>query len=234
MKTANAVLPIKFLSLILLATTACSSPQRAPEEVDEVAIQTPEQAKKALADGNSRFLMKRTISQDFSAQIQKTQDSQKPYAIVLSCLDSRIPPEIVLDQGIGDIFVARVAGNIENSDILGSMEFGTAVAGAKLIVVMGHTKCGAVKGACQGAKLEHLTDLLKKIEPSVQSVKASEPKFDPHSYAHIDRVAEENVTRTVSSIRKKSATLSSLEKAGKLKIVGAMYDLASGKVTWTD
>ena len=160
--------------------------------------------------------------------------TEKPYAVILSCLDSRIPPEVVFDQGIGEVFVARVAGNIENDDILGSLEFGTAAMGAKLIVVMGHTKCGAIKGACQNVKLGHLTALLDKIQPAVAQVKSTNPKFNPQSYEDIDHVSVANVMMTVENIRKKSQVIRDLEAQNKIRIVGAMYDISSGKVTFYD
>lgn len=193
---------------------------------------TPQEELDALKAGNLRFIANEKADHDFHYQIDKTKDGQKPYAVILGCLDSRVAPEIVFDQGIGEVFVARVAGNIENNDILGSMEFGTAITGAKLIVVLGHTKCGAVKGACNDAKLGHLTQLLDKIQPAVKKVKASHAKFDSNSYADIDLVAEENVKITVDAIRKKSKVIRDLESQNKVKLVGAMYDISSGKVTF--
>ena len=164
----------------------------------------------------------------------KTKEEQKPNGVVLSCLDSRVPVEIVFDQGIGDLFVVRIAGNIENTDILGSIEFGTAVYDAKLIVVLGHTKCGAIKGACNNVKLGNLTSVLDKIQPAVQKVKSMTPKFDPNSYEHIDLVSEENVRQTVARIRRGTEVIRKLEADGKIQIVGAMYDISTGKVSFMD
>lgn len=190
----------------------------------------PQEELQALKDGNNRFLNNETRGHDFHYQINKTKDGQKPYAVVLSCLDSRIPVEIVFDQGIGQLFVGRIAGNIENNDMLGSMEFGTAVMGAKLIVVMGHTKCGAIKGACNNVQLGNLTGLLDKIQPAVKKVQSSIAKFDPNSYEHIDLVSEENVKMTVARIRSGSEVIRKLEAENKIQIIGAMYDISTGKV----
>lgn len=200
----------------------------------KAAPETPQQELEALKEGNRRFITNEKLGHNFHYQINKTKEGQKPYGVVLSCLDSRVPVEIVFDQGIGDLFVARIAGNIENTDILGSMEFGTAVYDAKLIVVLGHTKCGAIKGACNNVKLGNLTSLLDKIQPSVQKIKSMTPKFDPNSYAHIDLVSEENVRQTVARIRQGSEVIRKLEADGKIQIIGAMYDISTGKVTFMD
>jgi carbonic anhydrase len=222
-----------FLILILILICGCASRPH-----DEASFQkepeSPAEELQALKDGNIRFVSSQAEVQDFHFQINKTKDGQKPYAVILSCLDSRVPPEIVFDQGIGQVFVARVAGNIENPDILGSLEFGTALAGAKLIVVLGHTKCGAIKGACQNAKLGHLTALLSKINPAVKVVSRSNKKFDATSYEDIDLVSEENVRMTVINIRKKSKVIRDLETQNKVRLVGAMYDISSGKVTFQE
>jgi carbonic anhydrase len=155
-----------------------------------------------------------------------------PYAVVLSCLDSRIPPEIVFDQGIGDLFVARVAGNIENQDILGSLEFATQVKGSKLIVVLGHTSCGAVEGACQEVKMGNLTGLLSEIEPAVKKVSKSHPDLHKNSKEFVEHVSDENVKRTVKDLIRRSDIIQNLVKEGKLKVVGAKYDVATGKVSF--
>jgi carbonic anhydrase len=199
-----------------------------------IAPETPQQELEALKEGNRRFITSEKMGHDFHYQINKTKEGQTPYGVVLSCLDSRVPVEIVFDQGIGDLFVARIAGNIENNDILGSMEFGTALSGAKLIVVLGHTKCGAIKGACNNVKLGHLTALLDKIQPSVQKVKSSTPNFNPSSYEHIDLVSEENVRQTVARIRSGSEVIRKLEAEKKIQIVGAMYDISTGKVSFME
>lgn len=225
-KSIATLMPVLLAGVIISSAHAAKQTQAPP--------QTPQEELTALKEGNQRFISSEKVGHDFHYQINKTKDGQKPYAVILSCLDSRVPPEIVFDQGIGEVFVARIAGNIENDDILGSMEFGTAVTGAKLIVVMGHTKCGAVKGACQNVKLGFLTGLLDKIQPAVAQVKKSNPKFNPESYDDIDHVSEANVRMTVENIRKKSKIIRDLEAQNKILIVGAMYDISSGKVTFYD
>jgi carbonic anhydrase len=160
-----------------------------------------------------------------------TATAQHPKAVILSCLDSRVPVELVFDQGIGDIFVGRVAGNIEDEDQLGSMEFATKLAGAKLVMVLGHLRCGAVNGAADGAKLGNLTALLAKIRPAVDAVEGFKPEErNSSNAAFMEKAIEENVRMTVADIRKSSPVLAELEKAGDIKIVGAMYDLNTGKV----
>lgn len=202
------------------------------EEVDESVIQTPMQALAALKEGNERFLSGNTLNQDFKAQIEKTSDGQAPYATVLSCLDSRIPPEIIFDQGIGDVFVGRVAGNIEDSNMVGSFEFATAAVGTKIVVVMGHTSCGAVKGACGGVKLGVLTQLLAEIDPAVDVIQAANPGKNVCDAPLIDEISKQNVMKTIDDIRYLSPVMAELENEGKLMIVGAMYDITTGKVTW--
>lgn len=203
-------------------------------EVDESKISSPKAALDALKAGNERFVSGDIINQDFARQIEKTSAGQQPYATILSCLDSRIPPEIVFDQGIGDIFVGRVAGNIEDIHMLGSFEFATELSGTKLLVVMGHTSCGAVGGACANAKLGSLTQLLADIQPAVDLVKAKHPNKDVCAAPHLDEIAEENVIKTIHDIRERSPIISALESAGKLMVVGAMYDLTSGEVTFME
>lgn len=218
------------LLLTLLLVSSCASTNHLADPFIQPAPATPEQELQALKDGNHRFMMSEKAGHDFHYQIDKTKNGQTPYAVILSCIDSRVPPEIVFDQGIGEVFVARVAGNIDNTDILGSLEFGTALAGAKLIVVLGHTKCGAIKGACQNAKLGNLTSLLNKIQPAVKKVKISTPKFDSNSYDDVDHVSEENVKMTVARIRQKSGVIRDLERQHKIRLIGAMYDISSGQV----
>lgn len=191
------------------------------------SIATPDDALRELRDGNKRFLAGRMKNTNYKKQIAATKDDQHPHSVILSCLDSRIPPEIVFDQGIGNIFVARVAGNVEDTNILGSMEFATKVKGTKLIVVMGHTKCGAVKGALDDAKLGNLTELLSEIRPAIVGDK-SEPN------KQLDETSRNNVKMTMDDILKKSPVISELVKENKVEIVGAYYDLATGRVTFMD
>ncbi len=200
--------------------------------VDETAITTPDEAIQALKDGNLRFVSGDVLNQDFKAQIEATKGGQQPFAGILSCLDSRVPPEIVFDQGIGDVFVGRVAGNIEDVNMIGSFEFAGELVGVKLLVVMGHTSCGAVAGACAGAELGNLTALLDDIQPAVELVKTGIEGGEMCSAEHVDHMAEANVRKTIEDIRTASPVLVNLEEAGRIKIVGAMYDIGSGVVTW--
>lgn len=215
---------------LMLASHALASDHSA---VDETAIQTPDQAIEALKDGNLRFVSGDVLNQDFKAQIEATSGGQQPFAGILSCLDSRVPPEIVFDQGIGDVFVGRVAGNIEDTNMIGSFEFAGELVGVKLLVVMGHTSCGAVAGACNNAELGNLTALLDDIQPAVKLIKDGlDEDVEMCGYEHVNHMAEANVKRTIDDIRSASPVLVNLERAGKLKIVGAMYDVSNGVVTW--
>jgi carbonic anhydrase len=203
-------------------------------EVDEAKIKTPQDALNALIEGNERFVSGNTLNQDFKKQIEKTAGGQAPYAAVLSCLDSRVPPEILFDQGIGDLFVGRVAGNIEDIHMIGSFEFAKVVVGTKILVVMGHTSCGAVKGACADVKLDNLTHLLSEIRPAVELVETRHPNTDVCADPHVDEIAEENVIRTIKDIRAKSQAITDLEEKGDLIVVGAMYDVSTGKVRFLE
>lgn len=191
---------------------------------------TPDTVLADLKAGNKRFVAGQSTQQDWLAQAATTaREGQFPKAIVLGCLDSRVPPEVVFDQAIGDIFVGRVAGNFENVDLLGSMEFGTKVAGSKLIVVLGHTACGAVQGAIAGAELGNLTATLDNIEPAIAATAG-----DKSDAGYENRVIIENVRQTVRDIQSRSPVLTELVESGQLKVVGAWYDLATGKVHWLD
>ena len=169
-------------------------------------------------------------------QVAQTTGGQYPFATILSCIDSRVSSELIFDQGIGDIFSARVAGNIVNEDLLGSMEFACKLAGTRVIVVLGHTSCGAVKGACDDAKLGNLTALVSKIKPAVTAVTQPEdPKLrNSKNLEFVDRVAEMNVNLTLEDIRKKSPVLKEMEDNGEIQIRGAMYDINTGEVTFMD
>lgn len=204
--------------------------------VDQAAQQamTPDEALQRLVDGNARFVAGTLTQQDVRAEVAATASGQFPHSIVLSCLDSRIPVETVFDAGIGDMFVGRVAGNIVDDQMLGSMEFGAAAAGSKLIVVMGHTACGAVKGACDDVELGHITDLVEEIQPSVEAVVPDGETCDSSNHEHVTGVATHNVGRTIERIRAESEILRNLEAEGTIRIVGAMYDLSTGVVTFLD
>ena len=197
---------------------------------DERDKMTPDDVIKSLIKGNKRFTTDSVLNHDYRAQKQTSQHGQFPSAVILSCIDSRAPAEIILDAGIGDLFNSRVAGNVSNDDILGSMEFACAAAGAKVVFVMGHTKCGAVKGAIANVQLGNLTGLLDKIKPAIDKTKYKGVR-SADNYEFIDAVAETNVKLTINDIRKNSSTLRALENEGKIKIVGAMYDISNGKVT---
>jgi len=187
---------------------------------------SPDQAIEMLKEGNQRFLNKNEISRDLHAQVKETSGGQNPYAAVLSCIDSRVPVELAFDQGIGDIFSARVAGNIINEDILGSIEYACGVAGSKAILVLGHTKCGAVTAACQGVELGNITALLSKVKPAIKEVEERTGEIE------IEEVTKSNVQQSIVEIREKSTLLSDLEKEGKIKIVGAVYHVENGMVSF--
>ena len=187
---------------------------------------SPDQAIEMLKEGNQRFLNKNEISRDLHAQVKETSGGQNPYAAVLSCIDSRVPVELAFDQGIGDIFSARVAGNIINEDILGSIEYACGVAGSKAILVLGHTKCGAVTAACQGVELGNITALLSKVKPAIKEVEERTGEVE------VEEVTKSNVQQSIVEIREKSTLLSDLEKKGKIKIVGAVYHVENGMVSF--
>jgi carbonic anhydrase len=184
--------------------------------------------------GNARFASGRSTQRNYPKQVKATAAGQYPLASVVSCIDSRAPAEIVFDQGIGDLFNARVAGNIVNEDILGSLEFASKVMGSKLIVVLGHTSCGAIKGACDDVKLGNLTGLIGKIKPAMSKVPNDGKDRSSKNYAFVEMVAEQNVRMTVETIRANSPVLREMEDMGEIKIVGAMYDVKTGKVEWYD
>lgn len=195
---------------------------------------TPQMVLDRFKKGNERFADGKGTQRNTLKHVKATAKGQYPLASVVSCIDSRAPAELVFDQGIGDLFNARVAGNIVNEDILGSLEFASKVAGSKLIVVLGHTSCGAIKGACDDAKLGNLTGLLAKIKPAVASIPADGQDRTSKNYAFVEKVAEMNVRMTVAAIREKSPVLKEMEGKGEIRIVGAMYDVATGKVAWYD
>ncbi|THF53386.1 carbonic anhydrase [Flavobacterium supellecticarium] len=194
------------------------------------ATVTPAKALQFLKEGNARFVNNLKMNRNLLEQVNDTKDGQFPFAIVLSCIDSRTSAELIFDQGLGDIFSARIAGNILNDDILGSMEFACKLAGTKLIVVLGHSKCGAIKGACQGAELGHLTNLLSKVQVSVDEVKAEMPGVDPTDPTLVSAVAQHNVIHTMDEILDRSDVLRELFESGQIGIAGAYYDIETGEV----
>ncbi len=220
------------LSALALSTSALTSCQTAPTMTKEAqAATTPQQAFDKLKQGNARFVAGNTLHRDLHKQVKDTSKGQFPFATVVSCLDSRTSTELVFDQGIGDVFNARVAGNIVNPDILGSLEFASKAAGSKVIAVIGHTKCGAIKGACDHVELGNLTGLIDKIEPAVAATPSAKGEDrSSKNYAFVDRVAETNVRKTMDNIRRNSPILKKMEQAGEIKIVGGMYDIETGNV----
>lgn len=202
--------------------------------VERQQAMTPADVLADLKAGNERFVEGAGTDYDWLGQAKATASGQYPKAIVLSCLDSRVVPEIIFDQGIGDVFVGRVAGNFENLDQLGSAEFGTGVAGAKLILVLGHTSCGAVKGAIDGAQLGNLTEMLDNIEPAIDAVDVGGQGRTSADSDFVDRVVEANVRQTVRDILQRSEVIAGLVESGDLMVVGGVYDLESGSVSWLD
>lgn len=198
------------------------------------AALTPEGAVQLLKEGNERFVAKKMTDRDLLQQVQQTSMGQYPFATILSCIDSRVSAELVFDQGIGDIFSARVAGNIVNADLLGSMEFACKLAGTKIVVVLGHTACGAVKGACDDARLGNLTLLLSRIRAAVDAVPepADASERTSKNAGFVNSVAEKNVMLTIENIRNQSPVLKQMEESGEIAILGAMYDISDGKVHW--
>ena len=195
---------------------------------------TPDEALAMLKGGNQRFLDGKMVNRDYVAQVKQTSRGQFPFASIVSCLDSRIPPAIVFDRGVGDLFVARVAGNFVNDDTLGSLEFASKLAGSKLIVVMGHTECGAVKGACDGAQLGLLTTTLANINPAVNAVQGDYKPRSSKNPDFVQAVAEKNVHLTMQKLRDRSIVLREMIDSGEIGLVGAMYDVATGQVTFYD
>ncbi len=218
------------MALAIIATSnliSCATSK--VQTKDSQAAITPQQALTTLKEGNARFASGHSIHRDLVAQVKKTSSGQHPIAAVLGCIDSRASSELIFDQGIGDIFSARVAGNVLNDDVLGSLEFATAKAGAKAVVIVGHTRCGAVGGACSNAKLGHVTGLLAKIKPAVRKV-SSDPKIKHTGAAFEDEVAAENVKQVMAAIRRQSPILAKMELEGKLLITGGIYHLDTGLV----
>jgi carbonic anhydrase len=191
---------------------------------------TPEKALRILREGNHRFINNLKANRNLLQQVNDTADGQYPFAAILSCMDSRTSAELIFDQGLGDIFSIRVAGNVLNEDILGSMEFAVEVVGSRIILVLGHSKCGAITGACNNVKLGHLTGLLQKIEPAIQREKKASGNREGANQDFVDRVTRQNVLYTIERIRKESEIISRQEKDGKIKIVGGVYNVETGVV----
>lgn len=195
---------------------------------------TPTMALDLLKQGNLRFVNNLKINRNLLQQANETSDGQHPFAVILSCIDSRTSAELIFDQGLGDVFSIRIAGNVVNEDILGSMEFGCKVAGAKIIVVLGHSKCGAVKGACDHVEMGNLTALLTKIRPAVDDELTVSENRNSSNPDFVEKVATINVKRTVKSIMERSPILRDMIKAGQIGIVGGMHDITTGSVQFDE
>ena len=195
---------------------------------------TPAMAMDILKEGNKRFVNNLKINRNLLQQANETSDGQHPFAVILSCIDSRTSAELIFDQGLGDIFSVRIAGNIINEDILGSMEFGCKAAGAKIIVVLGHTKCGAIKGACDHVEMGNLTALLSKIQPAVYDEKTETENRSSGNNEFVEKVSTINVKRTVHAIMERSPILKEMIESGAIGIAGGTHDIASGAVNFYD
>ena len=193
---------------------------------------TPKMALDLLTDGNKRFVNNLKINRNLLQQANETSDGQHPFAVILSCIDSRTSAELIFDQGLGDVFSVRIAGNIINEDILGSMEFGCKVAGSKIIVVLGHSKCGAIKGACDHVEMGNLTALLTKIRPAVDDELTTKENRNAGNAEFVEKVGNINVKRSVKSIMERSPILKEMIESGEIGIVGGTHDIATGNVTF--
>ena len=191
---------------------------------------TPKQAIEILKQGNQRFVQNLKVNRNLLQQANETSDGQHPFAVILSCVDSRTSAELIFDQGLGDIFSVRIAGNILNEDILGSMEFGCKVAGSKLIVVLGHTQCGAIKGACDHVEMGNLTALLSKIQPAVYDEKSVTANRDSSNNEFVEKVTGINVRRVMKNIGERSPILSEMLSKNEIAVVGGVHDIATGDV----
>lgn len=192
---------------------------------------SPDAALQMLVEGNERFVAGRTVNCDLRAQLRETATGQAPFAAIVGCIDSRVPPEIVFDQRIGDVFCARIAGNFVNDDIIGSLEFATRLSGARLIVVLGHSECGAIKGAIDGAKLGHLTAMLRNFAPAIKAVRATGDATSKNK-AYVQAVADANAKLTAAQLTSRSEVLRAMVEKRELRIVSAMNDIATGRVTF--
>jgi len=227
--TLSAFLSVAALPAAAQAPAAGSAtPAAAVQTKASQAAMTPDNALVLLKEGNARFASGKLLKRDFPAEVRATAAGQYPFGAIVSCMDSRGPVELIFDQTFGDVFSIRIAGNVVNADVLGSLEYATKVAGAKLILVLGHTHCGAVKGAIDNVKLGNLTDLLGKISPAVTAAGPGSAK----DYSYIDRVAEQNARLAVKQIREKSPTVRELLASGAVRLVGGMYDIETGRVTF--
>ncbi len=216
------------LTMFLVCAAAAALALAQVQTKESQMSMTPAQALQRLKEGNARFVSGKPLTRDWNAKVIATATGQFPYAAVVSCIDSRAPVEIVLDQGIGDVFVLRSAGNVVDTDVLGGLEFATKVTGAHLVLVLGHTECGAVKGAIDGVKLGNLTSLLAKIQSAVRDSGPGTSK----DKAYVTKVTEQNVRDSIHEIKARSSILREQIDSGQVAIAGAMYDIATGTVTF--
>ncbi len=249
-KTMRKIIKFSLIAIAMIALNSCNQNQKSNSKTDlstktesvqglvekvltqeEQAALTPTQVIQILKEGNVRFTENNLTDRNHPKQVQNSTLAQFPKAIVLSCVDSRVPVEDIFDSGIGDLFVARVAGNFVNEDILGSMEFACKVSGSKLILVLGHEHCGAIKAAVDDVKLGNITPMLEKIQPAVEMVQY-EGERNSKNQEFVHMVCESNVKYTIEQIRLNSPILKEMENNGEIKIVGAIYDLDNGKVDW--
>jgi carbonic anhydrase len=193
---------------------------------------TPQNALNILKEGNDRFVNNLRFNRNLLQQVNETREGQWPFATILSCMDSRTSAELIFDQGLGDIFSIRIAGNVLNDDILGSMEFATKVVGTKIVVVLGHTKCGAITGACNDVKMGHLTSVLEKVKPAIAAEKTIRENRNGSNPEFVSRVTELNVDHVMREIREKSSIIRALEEEGKIMLVGGVYDIDTGRVNF--
>jgi carbonic anhydrase len=200
------------------------------------ATMTPAKALQFLREGNDRFLGNLSANRNLQQQVMETRQGQWPFAVVLGCIDSRVPAELVFDQGIGDVFSVRIAGNCITDEVVGSLEFSCKIAGAKLIVVLGHSQCGAIKGVCDGVELGHLTTLLARLKPAVAAThEPADPRLrNSDNRQFVQAVADNNVKGMASQLTAVSAVLGGMSAAGAIDIVGAMYDVETGKVEFME
>jgi len=231
---------LRFLALtamvfsLALPIKAIADNHAGVQTAESQAAITPQEAIALLEAGNERFVAGKMENRDLMAQVKATSTGQYPHSVVLGCVDSRVPPEVIFDQGIGDIFSPRVAGNFVDPELLGSMEFAAAVAGSKAIVVLGHSHCGAVKGACDNVKLGNLTSTLSYLREAVDAVPGFEGERNSKNAEFVSAVSHENVEINVARVLSQSEVLSKLVEEGKLAVVGAMYDISTGKVAFMD
>jgi carbonic anhydrase len=240
--TASRWLALATALSTVFATAECAGPtpaalphsQTATPTAETQAAMRPADVLQRLRDGNARFVAGLSLEPDYRAQVKQTGSGQYPLASVLACIDSRSAPEIVFDQGLGDLFSARIAGNFVNDDILGSLEYASKVAGSKLIVVLGHTDCGAIKGACDDVKFGNLTTTLSHLRPAVDAVTGVPGPRSSKNPDFVRAVTEMNVKLTMEAIRKRSPILDGMIARGEVGLVGAIYDVSTGLVSWTD